>query len=181
MKKTASCLQVFSAQAEVFLLFMIRTFFRKRFLRASGGVSWAKAGLLPHSPFSPRKRRCFHAAPGLRSFLGVFSAQAEVFPPSLVAKLLICCFLRASGGVSFSNQLSFCQPWFSPRKRRCFRISLSSLCACFVFSAQAEVFPKPNEGKLLPVGFLRASGGVSAAGTSRFLHRGFSPRKRRCF
>ncbi len=51
--------EVFSAQAEVFLVFVFMFRNLLSFLRASGGVSMKKIIALPVLAFSPRKRRCF--------------------------------------------------------------------------------------------------------------------------
>ena len=70
---------------------------------------------------------------------------------------------------------------FSPRKRRCFCPILSHHAERMVFSAQAEVFPCCKPALARPLGFLRASGGVSNTQASASVQGRFSPRKRRCF
>ena len=72
-------MQVFSAQAEVFLATITGLSVEESFLRASGGVSYDIIWITPNFEFSPRKRRCFlHGGIGAESGV-VFSAQAEVF------------------------------------------------------------------------------------------------------
>ena len=74
-------------------------------------------------------------------------------------------FLRASGGVSDAALYARKGAEFSPRKRRCFSDSPQTFDNKIVFSAQAEVFPTSARLRLLHVGFLRASGGVSTSST----------------
>ncbi len=74
--------------------------------------------------------------------LGVFSAQAEVFPPENASKCDETGFLRASGGVSTRGTQECKRAPFSPRKRRCFHTGRLSIGSRKVFSAQAEVFPE---------------------------------------
>ncbi len=54
--------------------------------------------------------------------MGVFSAQAEVFPSTHHLSPAKKRFLRASGGVSESADPLRGVPQFSPRKRRCFYV-----------------------------------------------------------
>ncbi len=70
---------VFSAQAEVFLLLVVASDDKTRFLRASGGVSMVDVDVFKAGLFSPRKRRCFVNWIINHRFYPVFSAQAEVF------------------------------------------------------------------------------------------------------
>ena len=119
--KSRHCkLQVFSAQAEVFLRGAVCATLPGRFLRASGGVSLAYLILCKAIPFSPRKRRCFSSALKSASEASVFSAQAEVFLIEQFMKNTERCFLRARGGVSWRRRWTRRSGRFSPRKRRCF-------------------------------------------------------------
>ena len=90
-------------------------------------------------------------------------------------------FLRASGGVSFLPDFWSGYDRFSPRKRRCFDLTVVAFSARHVFSAQAEVFPDEKCELRQSQRFLRASGGVSPAFFNESTSDGFSPRKRRCF
>ena len=172
---------VFSAQAEVFPLSSATTSTRRRFLRASGGVSPTSSTPASRRWFSPRKRRCFLlSCPCLRR-RAVFSAQAEVFPQKKSLQCRQNRFLRASGGVSSSIPADSGRGRFSPRKRRCFFLIKVHYANHSVFSAQAEVF-LARQGVGVPVdGFLRASGGVSPFAACGAGRTSFSPRKRRCF
>ena len=171
------------------------------FLRASGGVSDKSRAYLRWLEFSPRKRRCFlkTLTPILKKL--VFSAQAEVFPPAAKSSPSSARFLRASGGVSFICDFILGKKQFSPRKRRCFCLSVpfypgyefsprKRRCFCIVrsveeckkvFSAQAEVFPPAASSPETRPSFLRASGGVSIRRCGFYRLARFSPRKRRCF
>ena len=93
--------------------------------------------------------------------IGVFSAYAEVFLK----------FLK------FEQKRLL----FSPRTRRCFYSSSSTNLLQTVFSAYAEVFPKPHTCSIIGVSFLRVRGGVSGQTSFARLVCKFSPRKRRCF
>ena len=151
------------------------------FLRASGGVSEAFCQVRHRLQFSPRKRRCFLYMNALRILPSVFSAQAEVFPALSPLPRLNGSFLRASGGVSKRCRKILEVAGFSPRKRRCFRVAKVSYRLLGVFSAQAEVFPRPKFLRPAQARFLRASGGVSEDEVSTLTGIEFSPRKRRCF
>ena len=115
------------------------------FLRASGGVSKSFMIYIEVDKFSPRKRRCFYLLVSRLPASKVFSAQAEVFPVSIPRSRCVARFLRASGGVSTGTNPITGLPGFSPRKRRCFFRAWLSCYLDYVFSAQAEVFPRQRE------------------------------------
>ena len=152
---------VFSAQAEVFPYLGRNNKHFLSFLRASGGVSSRVYHNRRKQSFSPRKRRCFFLQVPPEGSQEVFSAQAEVFLAIPRTMKIPRSFLRASGGVSKRQYTRLRLHEFSPRKRRCFSRRRSRSSTNDVFSAQAEVFPPSSCLSALPMGFLRASGGVS--------------------
>ena len=172
---------VFSAQAEVFLPFSVALKVPRGFLRASGGVSQKIGAVSIGSSFSPRKRRCFIRYGVEEVEDHVFSAQAEVFPSKTCSARSTSGFLRASGGVSRVERVTKPLKEFSPRKRRCFYVDDAPAGLHVVFSAQADVFLSYISASGRTMCFLRASGGVSHLLQVRLMERQSSPRKRRCF
>ncbi len=150
-------------------------------LRARGGISTAAEwdGHTPHS--SPRTRRYFHCSWSECLRCGLFSAHAEVFPPSRASSVTTTSLLRARGGISDREALAEYIAHSSPRTRRYFRLPLQGRRLEELFSAHAEVFPSAEALGLNMDALLRARGGISGCDVFSFLVGVSSPRTRRYF
>ena len=177
----SSEIDVFPAQAGVFLTAIGDLLGPARLPRASGGVSDGWVDFYYNEGSSPRKRGCFRSPDRRLRKIFVFPAQAGVFP-------LRPCWLnldgglpRASGGVSRRVRLSRFRVTSSPRKRGCFHQSCCPEFPDHVFHAQAGVFLIYIDSSAVNACLPRASGGVSRrVRLSRFRVTS-SPRKRGCF
>ena len=139
----------------------------------------AYSGIDSHS--SPRTRRYFprRASRGPPGFL--FSAHAEVFPFSYMEMRVSGPLLRARGGISrcgLKNTKSTCS---SPRTRRYFHSCRRCRATTGLFSAHAEVFPKPGVEKYAGNTLLRARGGISYTDANNSHACFSSPHTRRYF
>ena len=153
----------------------------KTLLRARGGISLARLVSGATSPSSPRTRRYFHPCAETATAGKLFSAHAEVFPiwSAVVApgrlfsahaevfpsrSTLHCStstLLRARGGISIDTAQQATPPSSSPRTRRYFRGTHRRIQGGRLFSAHAEVFPKPHLTQCYRLPLLRARGGIS--------------------
>ena len=150
-------------------------------LRARGGISHHQPAADPLSRSSPRTRRYFHS--GSRRVQGdhLFSAHAEVFPPSAHAPSHAPTLLRARGGISVAIRDDLRPVLSSPRTRRYFPHVQVSGVGGDLFFAHAEVFPSSSMHSAGVHALLRARGGISPAGTIPRGERYSSPRTRRYF
>ena len=139
----------------------------------------AYSGIDSHS--SPRTRRYFprRASRGPPGFL--FSAHAEVFPRFMSWRRRSLTLLRARGGISIEEGDHRGSRGSSPRTRRYFRLLRPPQGDRFLFSAHAEVFPRPSVCCRSSGPLLRARGGISKPGVLSYTSPNSSPRTRRYF
>ena len=143
---------------------------------------------------SPRTRRYFRTLRPEGSWSRLFSAHAEVFPPTRVWFPHRSTLLRARGGISHHDHPERPRHHSSPRTRRYFPVRQTHGYLHSLFSAHAEVFPSLVRRGARSPPLLRARGGISlltrgddgegdsSPRTRRyFLRPGASPRRRRLF
>ena len=152
---------VFPAQAGVFLSDTVISVCSLGIPRASGGVSdRPKVGIINYE-YSPRKRGCFPPPLNRVGRKAVFPAQAGVFPNLRHRPAHLRCIPRASGGVSGDLPHDKQTPRYSPRKRGCFHGRADSSPEGSVFPAQAGVFLLHRLIDTIFPSIPRASGGVT--------------------
>ena len=137
-------LRLFSAHAEVFPRMLACDSSCLTLLRARGGISNSREASAHYQVSSPRTRRYFPEQKGGRASERLFSAHAEVFPPPLSMAIIGISLLRARGGISRTGTPANIYPGSSPRTRRYFLHGAVATVGQFLFSAHAEVFPRPE-------------------------------------
>ena len=110
---------------------------------------------------SPHTRRYF-----LSGLLGggsteLFSAHAEVFPCGGRCRFRLLSLLRIRGGISVMDEQLRGVIYSSPHTRRYFHRHRRETARAQLFSAHAEVFPRPCSATLRPWSLLRTRGGIS--------------------
>ena len=131
--------------------------------------------------FSPRMRGCFRLIVLLVKRLKVFPAYAGMFLLESLYGEFNLCFPRVCGDVSIISTTRENQGMFSPRMRGCFNHCFVCCRAAWVFPAYAGMFLRQRRSPILPLGFPRVCGDVSASQFSSFQLLEFSPRMRGCF
>ena len=111
---------VFSACAEMFLTFLLIWSLITRFLCMRRDVSILTLQLLRHIRFSLHAQRCFLRRMPMCCCWCVFSACAEMFPPSFVPFLLSPRFLCMRRDVSKLYSMGRVTVKFSLHAQRCF-------------------------------------------------------------
>ena len=172
---------LFSAHAEVFPPLPPRGVNRDALLRARGGISDPFPGRHGDTHSSPRTRRYFPGQVRTPEPPALFSAHAEVFPPVAGCLCTMSTLLRARGGISFSLEGRADWTVSSPRTRRYFPSQKRRKGGHGLFSAHAEVFPRPRLKLWLMGPLLRARGGISGIVPAFQLVGTSSPRTRRYF
>ena len=131
--------------------------------------------------FSLPTQRCFSLSTIPHGDPCLFSAYAEVFPPSKHHRRLILPFLCLRRGVSVYLYQERGARHFSLPTQRCFRNSETRSLQADLFSAYAEVFPNPNGLFSQPHAFLCLRRGVSELGSILENLELFSLPTQRCF
>ena len=180
-RRSTSRQALFSAHAEVFPAWQSTRRVWRSLLRARGGIS----SCLPCDPASrsssPRTRRYFLSCLSRLIQRMLFSAHAEVFPPLRIPRCRHVPLLRARGGISTLENSAVQARASSPRTRRYFRRLRSDKFRHLLFSAHAEVFPRPACRIFSRVPLLRARGGISIETNTVDASDISSPRTRRYF
>ena len=173
-------MQVFSARAEVFPQSPIG--FRRStcLLRTRGGVPHPRDTRPRRSWSSPHARRCSREPEFTDEDRAVFSARAEVFPPTPHTYPLTGCLLRTRGGVPVAETLTQVNLESSPHARRCSGPRRCSSRHPRVFSARAEVFPSSPPSQPRSPRLLRTRGGVPKNKATSGSPLASSPHARRC-
>ena len=130
---------------------------------------------------SPRTRRYFQLLTLRPGITELFSAHAEVFPFMSEQTDPKNALLRARGGISTLENSAVQARASSPRTRRYFRRLRSDKFRHLLFSAHAEVFPRPACRIFSRVPLLRARGGISIETNTVDASDISSPRTRRYF
>ncbi|SDE07930.1 hypothetical protein SAMN05421878_1027 [Actinobaculum suis] len=150
-------------------------------LRTRGGISVLAKPVQVARSSSPHARRYFRlpALPG--KYIPLFSARAEVFPFTGLARQVHSALLRTRGGISsLKTALDRCCV-SSPHARRYFPVKLFYGPIAMLFSARAEVFPVMVYQHSGRDPLLRTRGGISLPSKPAADHHHSSPHARRYF
>ena len=131
--------------------------------------------------FSLPTQRCFSLSTIPHGDPCLFSAYAEVFPPSKHHRRLILPFLCLRRGVSVYLYQERGARHFSLPTQRCFLRRTGRPRFRRLFSAYAEVFPNPSGLFSQPHAFLCLRRGVSEKEARLYRYRNFSLPTQRCF
>ena len=153
--------RLFSAYAEVFPPVEIADTRETTLLRIRGGISVSCCITRTGTSSSPHTRRYFQAKKPMSSRKGLFSAYAEVFPTGTQETRARAALLRIRGGISRPPASSSSTWSSSPHTRRYFRGHEVVCGRDSLFSAYAEVFPKPPTPRPRNQSLLRIRGGIS--------------------
>src|SRR5699024_3012403 len=130
---------------------------------------------------SPHTRRYFLHGCFPRFSYGLFSAHAEVFPSPHVRSRSGVPLLRTRGGISGHKETTLARPISSPHTRRYFRAGSPLRVEAELFSAHAEVFPRPGTSWAIERALLRTRGGISESARVELDMWNASPHTRRYF
>ena len=111
----------------------------------------------------------------------LFSAHAEVFPPTSSRRRLRHTLLRTRGGISILADVLEAEVCSSPHTRRYFLVVGPFGLRVPLFSAHAEVFPPYSPPKPALTALLRTRGGISIEWAGIHANSLSSPHTRRYF
>ena len=173
--------RLFSAYAEVFPPVEIADTRETTLLRIRGGISVSCCITRTGTSSSPHTRRYFRQLLHHPHRHLLFSAYAEVFPGQETHVLKKGALLRIRGGISYRNSRNKSQSSSSPHTRRYFTSTSVQFIDMELFSAYAEVFPRPRSRMWTGFSLLRIRGGISQTTDTPTTEPVSSPHTRRYF
>ena len=152
---------LFSAYAEVFPGLTLEVLSAEPFLCLRRGVSSRRSAGREPAGFSLPTQRCFWKCHSCGRYAQLFSAYAEVFLFPIASNACLDPFLCLRRGVSKASVRHPRRQCFSLPTQRCFPRHRPMVSDLALFSAYAEVFPRPGSMTRPPLAFLCLRRGVS--------------------